>query len=44
MLAVSEAAAELRIGRALAYELARRYLATNESEGPPVIRASYDLR
>ena len=33
-----EAARELRIGRSLAYELARRYLDSGERDGLPVIR------
>ncbi len=37
-MTVTEAAAELRIGRSKAYELARRYLATGGREGLPVIR------
>ena len=44
LLTVAEAAVELRIGRSLAYELARRYLATNEREGLPVIRLGTNLR
>ena len=44
LLTVAEAAVELRIGRTLAYELARRYLATNECEGLPVIRLGTNLR
>ena len=35
-LTVTEAADELRIGRTLAYQLARRYLASNEREGVPM--------
>jgi hypothetical protein len=38
LLTVTEAAAELRIGRSKAYELARLYLATGGREGLPVIR------
>jgi hypothetical protein len=38
LLTVEEAARVLRIGRSLGYELARRYLASNETEGLPVIR------
>ncbi len=37
-MTVAEAAAELRIGRSKAYELARQYLATGGREGLPVIR------
>jgi hypothetical protein len=38
LLTVEEAARVLRIGRSLAYQLARRYLASDETEGLPVIR------
>ena len=38
LLTVTEAASELRIGRSLAYELARRYLDSGERDGLPVIR------
>ena len=38
LLTVTEAASELRIGRSLAYQLARQYLATGGREGLPVIR------
>lgn len=44
LLTVSEAADELRIGRTLAYQLARRYLASDEREGLPVIRVGSNLR
>ena len=38
LLTVEEAAQVLRIGRSLAYRLARRYEATGGTEGLPVIR------
>jgi hypothetical protein len=38
LLTVDEAARVLRIGRSLAYELARRYLLSGGREGLPVIR------
>ena len=38
VLTVTEAARELRIGRSLAYQLARRYLDSGEREGLPVIK------
>ena len=38
LLTVEEAAAWLRIGRTCAYQLCRRYLATNGAEGIPCIR------
>ena len=38
LLTVSEAARELRIGRSLAYQLARRYLDSEERDGLPVIK------
>ena len=44
MLTVEEAAAELRIGRRLAYELAARFEATGGAEGLPVIRLGRCLR
>ena len=44
LLTVAEAADELRIGRTLAYQLARRYLASSEREGLPVIRVGSNLR
>jgi excisionase family DNA binding protein len=43
-LTVEQAAAILRIGRTLAYELARRYLASGGTEGFPVIRVGHQLR
>lgn len=44
VLTVPEAAVELRISRTLAYELARRYLASGGREGLPVIRIGGCLR
>jgi hypothetical protein len=44
LLTVEEAAAELRIGRTLAYELARRYQATAGTDGLPVLRLGGCLR
>lgn len=44
VLTVEEAAAALRIGRRLAYELAGRYLATGRAEGLPVVRLGRCLR
>lgn len=44
VLTVEEAAAALRIGRRLAYELAARYLATGGTEGLPVVRLGRCLR
>ncbi len=44
VLTVEEAAAALRIGRRLAYELAARYLATGGAEGLPVVRLGRCLR
>ena len=38
LLTVTEAARELRIGRSLAYQLARRYLDSDEQDGLPVIK------
>jgi hypothetical protein len=38
LLTVTEAARELRIGRSLAYQLARRYLESGERDGLPVIK------
>ena len=43
-LTVEQAAEILRIGRTVAYELARRYLATDGAEGLPVIRIGKQLR
>jgi hypothetical protein len=44
MLTVVEAAAILRIGRSLAYDLARRYEVTGGAEGLPVVRFGSCLR
>lgn len=44
VLTVEEAAAALRIGRRLAYELAARFEATGGAEGLPVIRLGRCLR
>ena len=44
LLTITEAAEVLRIGRTLAYRLARRYLATNGREGLPVIQLGTNLR
>ena len=44
LLTVEEAARVLRIGRSLAYNLARRYLESGCSEGLPVIRLGTCLR
>src|SRR5687768_13655057 len=44
VLTVAEAAAVLRIGRTAAYQLARRYLATNGVQGMPVRRVGRQLR
>jgi hypothetical protein len=38
LLPVEEAARVLRIGRSLGYQLARGYLASDETEGLPVLR------
>ena len=43
-LTVEEAATILRIGRTSAYELARRWLATDGREGIPVVRLGRSLR
>jgi hypothetical protein len=43
-LTILEAAALLRIGRTVAYEQARRYLATGGREGLPVVRLGRQLR
>jgi hypothetical protein len=44
LLTVTEAAEHLRISRSLGYELARAYLATDGTEGLPVIRLASRLR
>ena len=44
MLTVEEAARLLRVGRSLAYQLASRYLASDGSEGIPVLRLGGVLR
>ena len=44
LLTVPEAARLLRIGRTLAYELARRWEATGGREGLPVVRVGRLLR
>jgi len=44
VLTVEEAAAALRIGRTAAYQLARRYLATDGADGMPVKRVGRQLR
>ena len=44
LLTVEEAADVLRIGRTLAYTLARRYQATGGRAGLPVVRVGYLLR
>ena len=44
LLTVEEAADILRIGRTLAYTLARRYQATGGRDGLPVVRVGYCLR
>jgi hypothetical protein len=43
-LRVEEAAAVLRIGRTVAYQLAQRFLATGGAEGLPVVRYGKQLR
>jgi hypothetical protein len=43
-LTVEQAATVLRIGRTVAYELARRYLATDGADGLPVLRIGKQLR
>ena len=43
-LTVEQAAAIVRIGRTKAYELARRYVATDGSDGLPAIRIGKQLR
>lgn len=44
LLTVGEAADMLRIGRSLAYELARAYVLTNGVEGLPVIKLGARMR
>jgi len=44
LLTIEEAARLLRIGRSLAYELARQYLASGGRVGLPVIRIGSCLR
>jgi hypothetical protein len=44
LLTVAEAAQSLRIGRSLAYELARVYLATDGLEGLPVLKLGARMR
>ncbi len=44
LLRVEEAAEVLRIGRSLAYELARRYESSDSREGLPVMRLGSCLR
>lgn len=44
LLTVPEAAELLRIGRTHAYDLARRYEATDERDGLPVIRLGTTMR
>jgi hypothetical protein len=44
LLTIEEAAGVLRIGRSLAYELARRYEASNGRHGLPVMRVGSCLR
>jgi excisionase family DNA binding protein len=43
-LTIEEAAAVIRIGRTVAYQLARRYLSTDGREGLPVVRFGRQLR
>jgi len=43
-LTVVEAAALLRVGRTVAYQQARQYLATGGREGLPVVRLGRQLR
>ena len=44
VLTVEEAARLLRIGRSAAYEQARRFIATGDAEGLPVVRLGRRLR
>ena len=44
LLTIDEAARVLRIGRSLAYQLAREYESSNGDEGLPVIRVGTCLR
>jgi excisionase family DNA binding protein len=44
LLTVDEAARLLRVSRSLAYQLVRRYLATNGVDGVPAIRVGSCLR
>jgi Helix-turn-helix domain len=44
LLTIEEAAAVLRIGRSLAYDLARQYEASNGRAGLPVLRVGSCLR
>ena len=44
LLTVEEAAELVRIGRTAAYQLARKYLATDGAEGMPVRRIGRQLR
>jgi hypothetical protein len=44
LLTIEEAAGVLRIGRSLAYELARQYEASNGRAGLPVLRVGSCLR
>lgn len=44
LLTIDEAAQRLRIGRSLAYELARAYLSTGGIEGLPVLKLGSRMR
>ena len=44
LLTIDEAAQRLRIGRSLAYELARAYLTTGGAEGLPVMKLGARMR